>query len=70
MRVGDMCTVKHHYGFTYTDDEMTIISIQYDSIMASGICVYVDALNYGVDSKLIVLLTDNKGKLITDNKLR
>src|SRR5580692_821149 len=55
MERGDLCFVKHHYGHTRTTDQMTILKIDLDPRFNSGTKVFVDGLDWPVDSNLIVL---------------
>lgn len=63
MKVGDTCTVKHHYGHTDTEKVMTITEIFNASGLKSGIGVKVDGLELAVDSGLIVVIPEKTVEL-------
>lgn len=62
MKIGDRCTVKHHYGHTDTERVMRIKSFEYKTGCQSGTAVTVDKLKWPVDSSLIIIIPDRRYK--------
>ncbi len=62
MKVGDQCTVSHHYGHTDTEKVMTITKIEKHSSCKTGIAVWADGLKGFVDSGLVNMIKVKKAK--------